>query len=86
MHNVLFHDYRQEMTSQLKGQLSEEEMERFVPTTVKRRKQTMAEMQKEIERLGEEMKQVRQVLNETLWSMGKKPLDAVDLKASSETV
>lgn len=80
LHNLLFQDYRGEIISQLKGQLSDEEIERFVPTLIseKRRKGKlgMAEMQKEIDRLNTEMKQVRQVLNETLLSMGKKPLES----------
>lgn len=89
---MLFQDYRGEIIHKLKEsqQLSEEEIERFVPTPMaeKRRKEKMgvAEMQNEIERLSMEMKQVRQVLNETLLSMGKKPLDDLELKASPETL
>lgn len=86
LHNLLFQDYRGEIISQLKDQLSAEDIERFVPTPTaeKRRKEKegMAEMQQEIERLSAEMKQVRKVLNETLLSMGKEPLqsDTTELK------
>lgn len=88
LHNVLFRDYRGEMIHQLKANqlLSDEEIEYYVPTTMKEKKAKetsgMAEMQKDINRLSAEMKQVRQVLNETLVSITNMPLrsDSVVVK------
>ncbi len=76
------------MIHQLKKakQLTDEEIEYYVPTTMKEKqsKETlgMVEMQKDIDRLSAEMKQVRQVLNDTSLSIKNTPLedDSVDLK------
>jgi hypothetical protein len=77
LHNLLVRDYKGEILHQLKEELSEEEIENFVPIRkeLPLQSERMVELQNEMQRLSAEMKQLRQILNETLVSMGKNPLE-----------